>query len=65
MEEIEYLPLTELADAEKLIRLYDELEINPEGIDVVIHLLRRIKDMQIQIQMLENRLCLYEEKGFS
>jgi chaperone modulatory protein CbpM len=61
MEEIEYLPIEELADAEKLVRLYDELEINPEGIDVVIHLLKRIKEMQFQIKLLENRLSLYEE----
>jgi hypothetical protein len=61
MEEVEYLPIDELADAEKLVRLYDELEINPEGIDVVIHLLKRIKEMQFHIKLLENRLSLYEE----
>jgi hypothetical protein len=61
MEEKEYLPLSELAEAEKLIRLYGELAVNPEGIDVIIHLLKRIKSMQLQIQLLENRIRLYEE----
>lgn len=63
MEEIAYLPLSELADTEKLVRLYDELEINPEGIDVVVHLLKRIKEMQFHIKLLENRLSLYEENA--
>jgi hypothetical protein len=63
MEEIAYIPLSELADTEKMVRLYDELEINPEGIDVVIHLLKRIKEMQFHIQVLENRLSLYEENA--
>lgn len=62
IEEIEYLSLSELADTEKMVRLYGELEINPEGIDVIIHLLKRIKEMQFQIQLLENRLSLYEGK---
>jgi hypothetical protein len=61
IEEIEYLPLSELSDTEKMIRLYEELEINPEGIDVVVHLLKRIKEMQFQIQILENRIRLYDE----
>jgi chaperone modulatory protein CbpM len=61
LEETEYLPISNLGDVEKLVRLYDELEINPQGIDVVIHLLKRIKEMQFHIKLLENRLSLYEE----
>jgi chaperone modulatory protein CbpM len=61
LEETEYLPISDLGDVEKLVRLYDELEINPQGIDVVIHLLKRIKEMQFHIKLLENRLSLYEE----
>jgi chaperone modulatory protein CbpM len=64
LKETEYLPISELGDVEKLVRLYIELEINPEGIDAIIHLLRRIKDMQSQIQLLENKLSLYEGKVF-
>ena len=63
IEEIECLHLSELADTEKIVRLYEELEINPEGIDVVVHLLKRIKDMQFHIKLLENRLSLYEENA--
>jgi hypothetical protein len=60
IEEIEYLTLGELSETEKMIRLYRELEINPEGIDVIIHLLKRMREMQYQIQLLENRLSLYD-----
>lgn len=61
IEEAEYIQLSQMADAEKLVRLYGELEINLEGIDVIIHLLQRIKNMQAEIQLLRNRLGLYED----
>ncbi|MDE3251201.1 MAG: chaperone modulator CbpM [Bacteroidota bacterium] len=50
-----------LERAEKLIRLHDSLELNPEGIDVVSHLLDRIEDMQNEILQLKNRLRFYED----
>lgn len=61
IEEAEYIQLSQLADAEKLVRLYGELDINLEGIDAIVHLLQRIKKMQAEIQMLRNRLGLYED----
>jgi hypothetical protein len=61
IEEVEYIQLSSLADAEKLVRLYGELNINLEGIDVIIHLLHRIKEMQAEMQLLKNRLGLYED----
>ncbi len=50
-----------LERAEKLIRLHDSLELNPEGIDVVSHLLERIEIMQNEILLLKNRLRFYED----
>lgn len=60
IQEAECIPLTQLVVAEKFVRLHDELHINLEGIDVVTHLLQRVKDMQDEIQGLKNRLRLYE-----
>ncbi|OIR05695.1 chaperone modulatory protein CbpM [mine drainage metagenome] len=60
VDEAECIPLNQLAEAERLVRLYGDLEINPEGIDVIIHLLHRIDDMQNEIRSLQNRLRLYE-----
>ena len=56
-----YIPATQLSDAEKIIRLYLDLHVNTEGIDVIMNLLSRMKTMQKEITGLRNRLNLYEE----
>jgi hypothetical protein len=61
VDEAECLSLAELGEAEKLLRLHGELDINLEGIDVITHLLQRVKEMQAEIQLLTNRLRLYED----
>jgi|WetSurSiteA1Bulk_404760.scaffolds.fasta_scaffold04823_3 hypothetical protein len=61
VEDTTYIRESQLHDLEKIVRLYNDLDINPEGIDVVINLLRRMEDMQIEITLLKNRLRLYEE----
>ena len=63
INEAECIPISQLVEAEKLVRLHGELEINLEGIDVITHLLHRVKDMQAEIQVLKNRLRLYEVNG--
>ena len=60
VEEAECIPLSQLVEAEKMVRLHGDLEINLEGIDVISHLLQKVKDMQTEIQILKNRLLLYE-----
>lgn len=60
VEEAECIPLSQLVEAEKIVRLHGDLEINLEGIDVITHLLQKVKDMQTEIQILKNRLRLYE-----
>lgn len=59
-----YLQVNHLAEAEAVIRLYRELDINPEGIDVIVNLLQRIKEMQAEIVLLKNKLNLYEDDVF-
>ena len=61
IEEIIYLPASELPQAERMARLYNDLGINMEGIDAIKHLLQRVEDMQQEIVMLKSRLRLYEE----
>jgi hypothetical protein len=60
-KETEYIHESQLHELEKIVRLYYELDINLEGIETVIHLLRQINDMQDEITLLKNRLRLYEE----
>ena len=50
----------ELSKLEQLIRLHQELNINPEGIDAINNLLKRIEIMQHEITELKNRLNFYE-----
>lgn len=51
----------ELSRLEQIVRLHRELNINPEGIDVINNLLKRIEDMQNEIIELRNKLNFYEE----
>jgi chaperone modulatory protein CbpM len=60
IEETTFIPEDKVNELEKLVRLYHELEINLEGIDVITHLLERVKKMQEKIIALQNRLSLYE-----
>lgn len=61
IEEITYLPVSELPHAERIARLHHELGINIEGIDAIKYLLQRIESMQEEITTLKNKLSLYEE----
>lgn len=60
INEIPYLPIDQLEETEKLVRLHVDLDINPEGVEVVAHLLHRLIEQQAAIQALENRLRFYE-----
>ena len=60
INEVDCIPINQLEETEKMLRLHGELEINLEGIDVVQHLLQRVREMQSEIRILKNRLSLYE-----
>ena len=45
---------------EKFVRLYYEMDINLEGIEVINNLLQQIDKLQNQVLQLNNKLCLYE-----
>lgn len=59
-EQDDYIHTDRLVDVEKMIRLYHELDINIEGIDIVFNLLYKINDLQDQLLDVKNRLRLYE-----
>ncbi len=60
IEEKIFVPISQLKRLEQLMRLNQEMDINLEGIETVTYLLQRIKDMQIHIIELNNRLSFYE-----
>ena len=55
------VPGQELSKLEQIVRLHQELNINPEGIDAINILLKRVENMQNEISELRNRLNFYEE----
>ena len=55
-----HLSQDQLPRLEQFLRLYSDLSINPEGIDVVCNLLEKIKSMQAEILLLRNKLERYE-----
>ncbi len=57
-----YIPVNELPQLEKMVRLYYEMDINLEGIETITYLLTRMNAMQQQILELNNKLRLYENE---
>jgi chaperone modulatory protein CbpM len=61
VNETVYVRGNELSKLEQIIRLHQELNINPEGIDAINILLKRIEDMQNEITELKNKLDFYKK----
>lgn len=55
-----YVDEANIRQIDKIIRLYRELDINPEGIDVILNLLEKIDDLEQKLIATKNRLSLYE-----
>jgi len=62
VEEKMYIPVHQLYQMEKLVRLYYEMDINLEGIETITYLLQRMNEMQQQIIHLRNQLSIYENE---
>lgn len=60
IEEAVYLNEEQLGEVERMIRLHYELNINLEGIDAIMHLMKRLEATQNEMAQLKNRLRLYE-----
>lgn len=61
LEEKEYFSLEQLSHIEKIIRLHYDLDINMEGIDVIMNLLNQIDAFQNQLRSAQNRLDFFEK----
>ncbi len=59
-DEKAYIAGEELAVLEKIICFHNELEINKEGIEVILRLLEEMKASQNEINNLRNQLRLYD-----
>jgi len=56
-----YIASDDLPKLEQITRLHKDLNINPEGIDAINHLLKYIEEMKQEIIHLRNRLSFYDE----
>lgn len=52
----------DLNKLEKIIRIYLDLDINIEGIDVVFNLLKEIEELKEKLKKLENKLTIFDVK---
>lgn len=59
-DEVQYLDKNHLFHLEKVIRLHNELNINKEGIEIILDLLEKENQLISEIKYLKNRLALYE-----
>jgi chaperone modulatory protein CbpM len=62
IEETYYINEDKIDDLEKMIRMHQDLDINPEGIDTVFNLLGKIDELQTELTAIKNRLGIYEDE---
>lgn len=62
IEEKLFVEESQLPQLEKMVRLYQEMDINLEGIETITYLLQRMQNMQHQIATLKSRLSMYENE---
>lgn len=60
MEQSPYIHENQMHNLERMIRMHHDLEVNPEGIDVVFNLLQKIEHLKKDLMATQNRLRLYE-----
>jgi hypothetical protein len=56
-----YVHEDKLYKVERIIRIYRELNVNIEGIDVVLNLLEKVDKLQNEVYSMQSRLRLYED----
>ena len=54
IEQFQYIHQDKIADIEKMIRMHHELNVNLEGIDIVLNLLQKIEDLQNELIAAKN-----------
>src|SRR4051794_17934266 len=60
VNETVFIEAEHLPDVERIIHLHQDLDINLEGIDAILQLLKRLEQTQNEVLALRNRLRMYE-----
>ena len=61
IEQLPYIHSDQMHNLERIIRMHNELDVNFEGIDVILNLLQKIEYLQKDLIASQNRLRLYEK----
>ena len=59
-DETVFIDADEISDVEKMVHLHRDLDINLEGIDAILQLLKRLEKTQEELAALHRKLRLYE-----
>ncbi|MHA7059855.1 chaperone modulator CbpM [Aquimarina sp. M1] len=61
LEQTLFINPEELPKLERILLFHKELEINLEGVEVIIRLLEKMHNVQNEMNRLKNRLNIYED----
>ncbi len=61
IEKDQFIELEKLHEIERIIRLHEDLGVNLEGIDIITNLMQKIRNLQDEINLIQNRLNIYED----
>ena len=60
VEQVRFISEEKVADLEKMIRIHQDLEVNPEGIDVIFNLLHKVDELKSELAYTKNKLLRYD-----
>lgn len=56
IEKVQYIDIEKINDVEKMVRLYHELQVHEENIDIVFNLIQKIESLQDELKAAQRRL---------
>ena len=60
VEQTRFIQEEKVGELEKMIRIHQDLDVNPEGIDVILNLLQKVDELKSELAAAKNRLRRYE-----
>jgi hypothetical protein len=62
IEEKPCITIKSIQKVEKILRLHQDLKVNPEGIDVILNLLKKIDTLSSEVVTLQRKLEIYKNE---
>ena len=59
-ENVHFIPSSNVSRLEQIIRIHRDLNVNIEGVDVILNLLNKVDELENDLVKVKNRLALYE-----